>query len=177
MVLELVLMLEPPLRDMIGVVVEMTMPVASVAKKEPLTERAVCPVVVALVRMVELAFRLVKVEVVALINPVAQRLVKATLPFKLTVLLLVMLMFVPPNMEDRKEVVAINMPLASVAKTLPVIPLKNCCPVVVALVRMVELAFRLVKVEVEAFMAPLTFSKDPLKVKLEEVATPLVPLP
>ena len=66
------------------------------------------------------AFKLVKVEVVALTKPVAHRLVKPTLLFKFMVLPLVMLMLLPPcRLRIGVEVETI-LPEPSVAKKVPV---------------------------------------------------------
>ena len=95
-------------------------------------------------RIVELAFRLVKLAVVALTVVPERRVRPSTELFKLMVLPEV-LMLVPACKEIIGEVVAVTNPLASTAKNLPELgPSRKVWPVVVALVRIEELAFRLV---------------------------------
>ena len=123
-------------------------------------------VVVALVSIVDEALRLLKLAVVALTVVPESRLRPKTLEFKLTVLVPLMLMLVPPKTEVKKLVlVATTMPLLSRARTLPAVkPERKVWPVVVELVKMLEEAFKLLAVrvemfEVEALMLPLMASR------------------
>lgn len=108
------------------------------------------------------AFRVPKLEVLAFIVVPENKLTPRTLLFR------VMSGVVPPEEEILPEpvtetteplptvVVAIIMPFWSKAKTFPAeTPVRKVCPVVVELVTIDEEAFRLVKVEVEAFKKPV----------------------
>ena len=130
-------------------VVAIIIPLTSVARSLPVKEdKKLCPVVVALVRILEEALRVVKLEVEPLkvapenrVSPRMEELRLMALPEAVVLAPLIRVMM--------GEAVAVTRPLGSSAKNLPALgPSRNNCPVVVALVRILLLAFRVVTLSV-----------------------------
>lgn len=161
----------PFAKEIRGVVVATSIPLESVDKNLPkIVEKKDCPVVVAFVRIVDDALRLVRLLVVPFKvmpeNNVMPKILEFSVMFGVAppeeVMFPEPVTDVTPPPPPAVEV-ATSIPLGSVARSLPRSVGKNICPVVVALVKILEEAFRLVKVLVV-----------PLKVVPEKSVSPKI---